>query len=89
MVLPRDVALREEMRGFGKRAVGMIGASDKGWDRLQRGGKKESVILSQTLSHRLGSAGLIRGRSALERPEGAGSEGKGTVEADQETKKVG
>jgi iron complex transport system ATP-binding protein len=58
VVLPRDVALREEMRGFGKRAVGMIGASDEGWDRLQRGGKKESVILSQTLSHRLGECGV-------------------------------
>jgi iron complex transport system ATP-binding protein len=52
MVLPRDVALRDEREGFGQKAAGKIGVREDGRDRLQRGREEQHVIVSQTSGHR-------------------------------------
>jgi len=52
VVLPRDVALREEMRGFGQGAREMIAVHDDGRDRSPRGKEKQRVVVSQTSGHR-------------------------------------
>lgn len=52
VVLPRDVAIREEMRGFGQGARGMIVVHDDGKDRLPRVREKQRVVVSQTSGHR-------------------------------------
>lgn len=49
MVLPRDVALREEMEGFGQGAAERTGVREDGRDRLQRSRVEQRVIVSQTL----------------------------------------
>jgi iron complex transport system ATP-binding protein len=52
MVLPRDVALRQEMEGFGQRAAAELDVRGARVDRLQRGWEEPRVIVSQTLGHR-------------------------------------
>lgn len=51
MVLPRDVALRNEMEGFGQSDSSKLGIRGASMDRLQTGKNEQHVLISQTLSH--------------------------------------